>query len=132
MSDTSNVLKPAVNFLQHYQPFAQMSAAHLEYIAMHLDQVFFSEGDNILSAKQESNNYFYIIKSGLVSSRDTNKTLNPGACFPINALIHQINTAYYKAEKSTICYQLKYSHFEYLMQQSRSFNYFIVQNSLLD
>ena len=125
MSDTSSVLKPAVNFLQHYQPFAQMSAAHLEYLAMHLGQVFFSEGDNILSAKQGSNDYFYIIKSGQVRNKNSNKTLTPGACFPVNTLISQADTAYYKAEKSTICYQLKYSHFEYLMQQSHSFNHFI-------
>jgi len=125
MSDTSRVLKPAVNFLQRYQPFAQMSAAHLEYLAMHLEQVFFSEGDNILSTKQGSNDYFYIIKSGLVQNQNTNTTLTPGTCFPIEALINHIDAVYYKAKKSTICYQLKYSHFEYLMQQSHSFNHFI-------
>ena len=125
MSDTSRVLKPAVNFLQRYQPFAQMSTAHMEYLTMHLEQVFFSEGDNILSTKQGSNDYFYIIKSGLVRDQNTAKTLTPGSCFPINILISQTDTAFYKAQKSTICYQLKYSHFEYLMQQSRSFNHFI-------
>jgi len=125
MSDTPSVLKPAINFLQHYQPFAQMSTAHMEYLVMHLEQVFFSEGDNILSTKQGSNDYFYIIKSGLVRDQNTGKTLTPGSGFPINILINQIDMAFYKAQKSTICYQLKYSHFEYLMQQSRSFNHFI-------
>jgi len=125
MSDASSVLKPAVDFLQHYQPFTQMSSIHLEYLAMHLEQLFFSEGDNILSATRGSNDYFYIIKSGLVSNQNTNKTLTPGSCFPINALINQADTTCYKAQKSTICYQLKYRNFEYLMQQSRSFNHFI-------
>ena len=126
MSQTSNnILKPAINFLQHYAPFNQMSMAHQEYLAMHLEQIFFSEGDIILSSAQGVSEYFYIIKNGQVNTQQN--TFKQGECFPITEFIDKnpITFTYY-AQKSTICYQLKYSHFEYLMQQCPIFHHFFI------
>ncbi len=140
MTETSTVLKPAINFLHHYEPFSQMSAAHQEYLAMHLEQLFFAQGDVILSSQQGIVNYFYIIKSGLISVENEMNTesvnarqafkpvisLAPGECFPIMALIDKRAVFFqHRAIKSTICYKLKYSHFEYLMQQSSIFHDFV-------
>lgn len=140
MTDTSTVLKPAISFLHHYKPFSQMSSAHQEYLAMHLEQVFFAESDTILSSQDGVVDYFYIIKSGLVSAENEMNTetagtqevlepvtiLKPGECFPITALLNKRAVFFqHRAIKSTICYKLKYSHFEYLMQQSAVFHDFI-------
>ena len=140
MTDTSAVLKPAINFLHHYEPFSRMLSAHQEYLAMHLEQVFFAESDTILSSQQGVADCFYIIKSGLVSAENEMDTesvtsrealkpmvvLKPGECFPIMALINKRAVFFqHRAIKSTICYKLKHSHFEYLMQQSNIFHDFI-------
>lgn len=140
MIETSTVLKPAINFLHHYEPYKQMSLAHQEYLAMHLEQVFFAESDTILSSQTGVADCLYIIKSGLVSAENEMdagaansqealnpvKILNPGECFPIAALLSKRAVFFqHRAIKSTICYKLKYSHFEYLMQQSTTFHDFI-------
>ncbi len=98
---------------------------------MHLEQVFFAEKDIILSAQSGRIEYLYIIKSGQVklNSLAQQKPLqlfNPGECFPIDSLLNKqtVDTSY-SAVKSTICYKLKYQHFEYLMQQSNTFRLFI-------
>ncbi|MCU7801270.1 MAG: hypothetical protein KZQ70_14340 [gamma proteobacterium symbiont of Lucinoma myriamae] len=70
MIETSTVLKPAINFLHHYKPYKQMSLAHQEYLAMHLEQVFFAESDTILSSQYGVADYLYIIKSGVVSAEN--------------------------------------------------------------
>lgn len=143
MTDTSSVLQPVINFLHQYRPFSQMSLAHQEYLAMHLEQVFFAESDIILASENGIADCFYILKSGLISAENellTNtvktyealkpvKILEPGQCFPIAALLKKRAVFFqHRALKSTICYKLKYHHFEYLMQQSTVFNHFISIN----
>jgi CBS domain-containing protein len=140
MIDTSRVLKPVLSFLYHYKPFSQMSLTHQEYLAMHLEQVFFAEGDSILSSREGRVETFYIIKSGLVCAENkmainAQETLQPviilepGDCFPLTALINKRAVNFqHRALKSTICYKLKHYHFEYLMQQSTTFHNFIFAN----
>lgn len=144
MIETSAALKPAISFLQHYEPYSQMSSAHQEYLAMHLEQVFFAESDIILSSQQGVVDYLYIIKSGLVSAENNKgtesmnagetfnpvKILKPGESFPIMALENKRAVFFqHRAIKSTICYKLKLSHFEYLMQQSNIFHEFITNTN---
>jgi len=144
MIETPKALKPIIQFLQHYLPYKQMSSAHLEYLAMHLEQVFFAENETIISAHEGVVDNFYIIKTGQVSAEKiiteqsqsamsaatSMEILNPGQCFPISALV-QKRAVYFKhlATKNSICYTLKQHDFEYLMQQSDFFNHFISSNS---
>ncbi|WP_198262451.1 cyclic nucleotide-binding domain-containing protein [sulfur-oxidizing endosymbiont of Gigantopelta aegis] len=123
MTDTTKALKPALTFLQRHIPFKQMSATHQEYLAMHLEQVFFAEKESIIQPIDGVVEYLYIVKNGCVSSK-----LEAGSCFPIVALLEKrsVNTPYL-AIKSTICYRLRQSHFEYLMQYSQIFHEFITQ-----
>ncbi|MCU7939360.1 MAG: cyclic nucleotide-binding domain-containing protein [gamma proteobacterium symbiont of Bathyaustriella thionipta] len=140
MTDTSTALKPIIDFLHHYEPFSRMSSAHQEYLAMHLEQVFFAESDTILSSQQGMVDCFYIIKNGLVSAEGEMNTdsaspeeasnpimiLKSGECFPVMALKDKRAVFFqHRAIKSTICYKLNYRHFEYLMQQSNIFHRFI-------
>ncbi len=140
MTDTSQVLRPVLSFLHHHKPFSQMSLTHQEYLAMHLEQVFFAEGDSILSSREGRVETFYIIKSGLVCAENNMDKLSinvqealqpviilePGDCFPLTALINKRAVNFqHRALKSTICYKLKHYHFEYLMQQSTTFHHFI-------
>ena len=128
MADTSRVLKPFLSFLQKYAPFNNMLPAHQEYLAMHLEQVFYAENDEILAPHVGVANSLYIIKSGCVISENSDaiRKFEPGHCFPINALFNKTAVNFqYHAIKSTICYQLTQSHFEYLMQQSNIFHDFI-------
>jgi len=130
MIDTSRALKPVLTFLQQYAPFSQMLPAHQEYLAMHLEQVFYAENDNIILPQDGVVDCLYIIKNGCVSGETTASisTFEPGNYFPISALlnIRAVNVKY-QAVKSTICYRLNQNHFEYLMQQSAVFHDFILK-----
>lgn len=132
MTDTSNALEPVLNFLRQYVPFSQMLPVHQEYLAMHLEQVFYAESDTILKPQDGVINSFYIIKHGCVNS-DIDRSVKlsgPGDCFPVSdLLLHQAVNFQYQAIKSTICYKLKHSHFKYLMQQSHIFHDFFEHRS---
>jgi CBS domain-containing protein len=72
----------------------------------------------------------YIIKNGTVGTKVGNSVRNfsAGNCFPISALLNKRAVNFqYQAMKSTICYRLTQSHFEYLMQQSIIFHDFILK-----
>ncbi len=142
MTDTSNALKPVLTFLQQYAPFCQMLPAHQEYLAMHLEQVFYAENDNIVLPQDGVSDSLYIIKNGCVSGEFEQETvtakpqkvaqpvekIEPGHCFPIDALVNKRAVNFqHRAIKSTICYRLTQSHFEYLMQQSIIFHDFILK-----
>ena len=130
MTDTSAALKPVLTFLQQYLPFSQMLPAHQEYLAMHLEQVFYSGHDDIVLPQDGMVDSLYIIKNGTVSTKVDNSinTLTAGNCFPISALLNKRAVNFqYQAIKSTICYRLTQSHFEYLMQQSIIFHDFILK-----
>jgi CBS domain-containing protein len=123
MTDTTKALKPVLTFLQRHPPFKQMSATHQEYLAMHLEQVFFAEKESIIQPIDGVVECLYIVKNGCVSRK-----LKAGSCFPVAALLDKraVNKPY-QAIKSTICYQLTQPHFEYLMQQSQVFHEFIAE-----
>ncbi len=133
MTDNTRALKPALTFLQQHVPFCQMLPAHQEYLAMHLEQLFYAENNNIILPEDGVVGALYIVKSGSVSgemddaSRER-KLLKPGHCFPIDALVNKraVNI-HYQAIKTTICYRLTQLNFEYLMQQSHIFHDYISQ-----
>jgi len=137
MTSTSNTLEPVLSFLHQYAPFNQMLPVHQEYLAMYLEQEFYAESDPILSSENGIVDSFYIIKQGSVSGeanleKATLKSspvriLKSGDSFPIAALLSNraVNFQHH-AIKSTICYKLKQSHFEYLMQQSTVFHNYCV------
>ena len=143
MTDTSRALKPVLTFLQQYEPFSQMLAAHQEYLAMYLEQVFYAENNDIVLPQDGVADCLYIIKNGcvsgetehrirsqeMISSEENRKEqLQPGHCFPISALVNKRAVNFqHRAIKSTICYRLSQSHFEYLMQQSIIFHDFILK-----
>lgn len=132
MTDTSKALRPVLTFLQRYAPFRQMLPAHQEYLAMHLEQVFYAENDDILLPSNGVTDSLYIIKNGFVhgDANDSEEKMGSGKCFPVSALINQRAVNFeYQAIKSTICYRLTQSHFEYLMQQSVIFHDFILKNN---
>lgn len=129
MTDKSSALEPILSFLHQYIPFSQMLPVHQEYLAMCLEQVFYAENDIILNSQDGAFNSFYIIKQGCVSGRmnagEPVKLSGPGYCFPVSSLLQKHRFFFqYRAVKSTICYKLKQSHFEYLMQQSDVFHDF--------
>ena len=136
MSDTVQALAPILVFLQQHSPFSQMSPAHQEYLAMHLRQVFYAENEVIIGPKDGPVNNFYIIKQGRVrgeavvgtsaeQQNDNIWELVPGECFPIGALLsNRAVSLQQRASESTICYELKRSHFDYLFQQSAVFQDF--------
>lgn len=130
MTDTSRALKPVLTFLHQHEPFSQMLPAHQEYLAMHLEQVFYAENDNIILPQDGVADSLYIIKNGCVSGEIASavEKLKPGYCFPISALVNKraVNSQH-RAIKSTICYRLTQSHFGYLMQQSIIFHAFILK-----
>ncbi|MDX2506395.1 MAG: DUF294 nucleotidyltransferase-like domain-containing protein [Gammaproteobacteria bacterium] len=144
MSETSQALAPVLTFLQQHAPFSQMSSIHLEYLAMHLHLVFYAENEAIIGPQDGPAQNFYIIKQGLVRGETLSKSGQPadsiweleqGECFPIGALLTK--RAVYlqqRASESTICYELKQEHFEYLLQQSHVFQDFCSRRlaSLLD
>ncbi|MCW8929326.1 MAG: hypothetical protein OQL19_03690 [Gammaproteobacteria bacterium] len=130
MTDTSKALKPTLTFLQQYVPFKQMLPAHQEYLAMHLEQVFYSEHDEIVLPQDGVAESLYIVKNGRVSANIDNKIkiVEVGQCFPIKAITNNRAVNYlHRADKSTICYRLTHSHFEYLMQQSVIFHDFVIK-----
>lgn len=144
MTETSQALAPVLTFLQQHAPFSQMSSTHREYLAMHLRQVFYAENEAIIGPHDGPPENFYIIKQGRVRGEtiatslqqsDSIWELVQGECFPIGALLTK--RAVYlqqRASESTICYELKHIHFEYLMQQSNVFQDFCSRRlaSLLD
>ena len=69
MTNTSKALKPILKFLQQYAPFSQMLPAHQEYLAMHLEQVFYAEKDEIISPQDGVVENLYIVKNGAVSKK---------------------------------------------------------------
>ena len=129
MTDTSAALKPVLTFLQQYAPFKQMSPAHQEYLAMHLEQVFYAENDDIVLPQDGVTESLYIIKNGCVGVEidGSEKSLKSGHCFPISAMLNKRAVNFkHQAIKSTMCYRLTRTHFEYLMQQSIIFHDFIL------
>ena len=136
MTDTFNALEPILSFLHRYVPYTQMRPVHQEYLAMYLEQVFYAENDIILKSEDGLVDRFYIIKQGSVSVekeplRIAETILGPGDCFPITGLLQNSAVNFqHRAIKSTICYKLKQSHFEYLMQQSDVFRHFCTQKNL--
>ena len=124
MMDMPNELEPVLKFLGQYEPYRSMLPTHQEYLAMHLEQLFFAESEIITGPEDDELNGLYIIKSGRVSdnSGPGRTPLAAGDCFPVNALVeHRAVAIQLKAINSTICYQLKQPHFDYLMQQSSVF-----------
>lgn len=136
MSETSQALASVLAFLQQHVPFSQMLSTHQEYLAMHLHQVFYVENEVIVGPEDGPAQKFYIIKQGCVRGETTSASsrqpdddgiweLVQGECFPIGALLSK--RAVYlqqRATESTICYELKHMHFEYLIQQSAVFHDF--------
>lgn len=135
MTDTARALEPTLSFLHQHIPFCKMLPVHQEYLAMHLEQVFYAENDDIIVPQDGVVDTLYIIKNGGVSGEkeqtpDAIETLTPGHCFPIAALLNKraVN-AHHQAIKTTICYRLTQLNFNYLMQQSLIFHDFISQQS---
>lgn len=143
MTDTSRALKPVLTFLRQYEPLSQMLVVHQEYLAMYLEQVFYAENNDILLPQDGVTDCLYIIKNGCVSGeteqrmrsdemtspvKNLKEKMAPGHCFPISALVNKRAVNFqHRAIKSTICYRLRKSHFEYLMRQSIIFHDFILK-----
>lgn len=146
MNENKQALAPVLVFLQQHSPFNQMSSHHLEYLALHLHQVFYAENEVIINHDDGPAANFYIIKQGRVRGEivvgsgshrqnDNLWELVQGECFPIGALLsRRAVSLQQRASESTICYELKRFHFEYLIQQSTVFNDFCTRRlaSLLD
>ncbi len=109
-------------FLNRYKPYKSMLPAHQEYLAMHLEQVFYARGETILQASDGTVDCLYIIKYGLVQIERTDICYTTGDSFPLHWLIKglKIPTSV-TARKTTICFCLQRQDFEYLMQQSPVF-----------
>jgi CBS domain-containing protein len=130
MTDSTQLLQPIMSFLHKYTPFQSMSFRHQEYLAMHLDTVFYAEKEIILLPDEGDVDCLYLVKNGLVQAisvtdqrRHHFQYFQIGDSFPVPALLEKraVNS-HYQAVQSTLCYRLNYSHFEYLMQQSVVFN----------
>jgi CBS domain-containing protein len=136
MNETRQALAPILVFLQQHSPFNQMRSSHLEYLAMHLNQVFYADNEVIISPKDGPARSFYIIKQGRVrgealvgadtdSYNDNIWELVPGECFPIGALLaNRAVSLQQRASESTICYELKQPHFDNLIQRCPVFKDF--------
>jgi len=137
----NQALTPIVDFLRQHAPFDQMTAAHLEYLAMRLRLVFYAKGTVITSPQDGQANTFYIIKQGLIrgeteeGERKEGWELIAGECFPIGALLARrpVSTLS-RAAEDTFCFELDRDDFNMLLQKSPVFHDFCTRRlaNLLD
>ena len=133
MSKTTTPLKPVLNFLSQHEPFMGMLPAHQEYLAMHLEQVFYARGEDVIVPEDGVVNSLYIVKHGCIIEQAADRTgscrYSKGDCFPVYWLMHKQAIPFaLSAQKTTICFRLREADFEYLMQQSPIFHVFYANN----
>jgi len=118
-----------------------MRRAHLEFLAQHLQQVFFARGETITGPGHGPAEKFFIIKHGLVrgevaaGGEHDAWELHVGECFPIGALLSRrpVRMAQ-RAVEDTFCFELKREDFERLYADSPEFRDFCSRRlaSMLD
>ncbi len=133
MTETSTPLKPVLNFLYQHEPFMRMLPAHQEYLAMHLEQVFYARGEAVMVPEEGVVNSLYIVKHGCiieqVADQASSQSYMKGDCFPVCCLMQKQAVPFtLSAQKTTICFRLREADFEYLMQQSSAFHVFYANN----
>lgn len=128
MTARLSTLEPILKFLSRYEPYKSMLPAHQEYLAMHVEQVFYAKGETILKPQDGVVDCLYIIKHGQVVLERTDISFTNGDSFPLYWLLEGLKVpAPLKAQKTTICFCLHRQDFEYMMQQSPVFHLFCMQ-----
>ncbi len=128
MAETLSTLAPVMQFLNRHEPYKSMLPVHQEYLAMHLEQVFYAKGEIILQPSDGPVDCLYIIKYGLVHLERTDISFSAGDSFPLYWLLEGVKVpAPLTAQKTTICFCLHRQDFEYLMQQSPVFHMHCMQ-----
>lgn len=115
------------------RPFDRMSAAHLEWLVNHLEQVEFKENEEILLPGMPCVELFFIHKGTVQLEAIGNATdekrilaeLVEGECFPLEALEERRPVfSTFRANSDTICYRLTIEDFDELKKLSTVFSDF--------
>ncbi|HXE95426.1 MAG TPA: DUF294 nucleotidyltransferase-like domain-containing protein [Dongiaceae bacterium] len=116
--------------LQRRRPFDRMSAAHVEWLVAHLEQVEFKQNTEILLPGMPCTELFFI-HSGTVqleavgNAADEKKVLAElveGECFPLEALEERRPVfSTFRANSDTVCYRLTIADFDELKKRSTIF-----------
>lgn len=114
-------------FLQRHAPFDRLQGAAQDFLAQHLEHVFFPRHSEILTPDAGAVAYFYLIEQGQVRCRPRAEVpeslLQSGECFPIGALVAgQASDATYSAIEDCFCYRLSAENFQHLLVLSPEFS----------
>src|SRR5512142_2588518 len=123
-----------VAFLRQHPPFAGMADDVLEGLAPKLARAGFARHATIVAPEQGPVAHLYIVEKGLVGSRphqaqaDPDRTLGPGALFPVGALSTGGGTTrVFTALRDTACLLLQRDDFLALRATSPEFEHFCAQ-----
>lgn len=120
---------PAIlHFLQQYPPFNQMETRHLLHLVEHAWLRFYAQGTTITDANNEAEQYWFLIRQGLVRGERPNTRypdnterflLTVGDSFPIAAILSQRSTrTTYTAHEDCFCLVLNAADFVKLLRIS--------------
>ena len=129
-----SLVAAALAFLRRYPPFDEMEEQPLRFLAPRLAVGYHPKGAAILRPEDGEPQYFYIVRSGLVSvapaetyhlSPGADLALGPGEYFSVGALVEHrpVGSAYVAAE-DTFCLQLPAADFRELLHRSPRFQEF--------
>lgn len=118
-SESDSVLE----FLRLHRPFSEMDSVDLQYLAEHLGFSEWQAREPIIDAR-ETPATLYIVRSGQVRAEPHGQQPvlhEPGACFPLPALLAHRPAGRHTAVVPTSCLILGRSDFETLLEQSAVF-----------
>ena len=126
-----------LHFLQQYPPFNQMEMGHLLMLIEMAWLRFYAKGDFITGPNNEAEQYWFLIRQGLVRGERPNPKLpdnverfllTVGDQFPIAAILSQRSTrTSYTAHEDCFCLVLKASDFVKLLRVSEPLRSYAIQ-----
>jgi CBS domain-containing protein len=135
-SQPESLLHAAIAFLRHYPPFDAMEDEAMRHLASRLSLAYYAEGTTILSPRDPTPEFLYIIRNGVVrleqpamrgQSSPVVTRLGPGECFSVGALLEDRPTgSVYTSAADTFCYQLAATDFAALLERSARFREFSI------
>lgn len=125
-----------LHFLQQHPPFNQMEMSHLLLLIEQAWLRFYAQGTTITGPNDEVEQYWFLIRQGLVQGQRPNPThpdnterflLATGESFPIAALLSQRSTrTTYTAHEDCFCLVLSASDFVKLLRVSEPLRSFAI------